>query len=216
MLVISTWTPQAITIDGEEIELRLKRMSVEEHIEFMGKFRRNAEPTFYRFVTREPDGEEQETKENGDYKLSLAQIFERRYENYSPEQKEEFHDEVNKDELKAKEFLIYTYKSFVRVGRGLMEVCENGEEKSVTAGIDFLRLFGARNDVLTEVSELLRAFNTVGPEKKRISKSEPDSLTSSPELAPAPDGPKPEITASNAETEASPELEETVSEMEKA
>ncbi len=208
MLIVSTWMPHKITIDGEEVELRIKRMSVEEDIDFNGRARINSEQTFMRYVSRGTTAEEQETDEKGNFKLSLAQIFERHFQAFTPEKRAEFTAAVAADELKAQEFLKYTFSNFVRVAAGLIEQLEDGTQQTISEGIDVLRLFGARNDVLSEIVKAVRELNVLSPKKKEISKSGSASTVSSSELGPDPGGPKPETIVESAETEGSAKIED--------
>ena len=207
MIIVSQFHPHKLKIDGELVELRIKRMNAEEHSEFSARAVKTGSPTWARFVSRATSGPEQEKDEKGKYKISLEALASQKVEAFTQEQRLELEAATAEDEVEAQGFLKWAFSSFVRVKSGLLEENEAGDQVAVKEGIDLLRIFGARNDVITEVLAAISLENELNSDEKKDWKLRIDSLVSS--SAPGPDlvGPKPEMIVSNAETEASVAIE---------
>ena len=196
---VRSYFPVTLTVDGEEISLRIKRMTMEEHSDFSTRLAKVGVPTYIRFVSRASSGPEQEQNEEGEYLISFEKIAEKRLGEMDAEKRAEYEAAAELDEKQAKEFLAYVAEQFVTVERGLIEETSEGE-KSVTSGLDFLRIFGARRDVLQQLLEAVRQENELDAEQKKTWRSLIVSSPSSGEQSPDPVGPKPETTAENAAT----------------
>ena len=164
---VLSYFPYTTTIDGNEIVLRIKRMTMEEWFEFDARFTKVGSPTILRFAARCPEGPEQARDAKGQYRTSFEQILERRLEEMPPDRRAEYEKAVAADEIEAKEFMLDIFDRFVTVERGLTEETSDQKEVSVTAGKDVLRLFGARKDVLTCVLEAVRNENTLDARQKK-------------------------------------------------
>ena len=176
---VKAFYPVTLVIDGEEICLRIKRMDLEEFSAFTTRFKAVGEPTYLRFISRASSGPEQEQDDKGEFVLPLEKIAEMRLDDMSQEKRVEYEAAVKADEAAAKEFLIYVHEEFVTVEKGLIEELADGSEKSVTEGIDFLRIFGARQDVLQQVLEAVRQENTLNADQKKALRSPVASSRSS-------------------------------------
>lgn len=198
---VSQFYPHDIEIDGELVRFRIKRMTVEEHIEFKQRARKNAEPTYVRFISREPDGIEQERDENGQFKIPLEKLADQKILALSLERRAEFEAELEKDEERAREFLKYVFGNFITCAGGLIEDLADGTEQTVKDGLDVLRIFGARDDVLGELMAAVRIENELSPEQKKIYKSASDFMGSLSERGRDPHGPKPATIAASAAIE---------------
>jgi len=168
---VKAFYPVTLTIDGEEIVLRIKRMNMEEHSEFSSRFAKVGTPTFTRFVSRESNGPEQEQNEKGEYLIPFEKIALKRFEKLPPEKRLEYEAAVQTDETEAKMFLTWVCEQFVTVERGLLEETADGKEKTVTDGIDFLRIFGARQDIIQQMLEAVRRENELDVEQKKTWRS---------------------------------------------
>ena len=155
--------PVTLNIDGEEITLRVKRMTMEEHSEFSTRLAKVGTPTYLRFVSRASSGSEQEKDEKGRYVIPFEKLAEQKLLELSPDKRDEFEEAAAADEAEAKKFLAWVLEQFVTVAKGLVEELSDGSERSVVEGLDFLRVFGARQDVLHRVLEAVRRENEEPP-----------------------------------------------------
>lgn len=193
--------PYSLTIDGDEVVLRLKRMTLEEWYAFNATFAKTAQPTILRFAGRQPDGPEQACDEQGTYLVPWEQIVEKRLGEMTAERRAEYDAAVEADEADARVFLTEVFARYVTVERGVIEELPDGTECSVTDGKDFLRVFGARGDVLGSVLAAVRTENTLDASQKKVSPSRVASAGSSGARK-AP-GPRRATTAAPVGTEAS-------------
>ena len=198
---VQSYYPATLIIDGEEIILRIKRMDMAEHSEFSIRLAKVGMPTYVRFVSRASSGSEQEQNEKGEYLIPLEKIAEMRLADMDPERRAEYDTAVELDEEQAREWLTYVCEQFVTVERGLLEESADGAEISVTSGLDFLRIFGARRDVLQQTLEAVRLENELDAEQKKTWRSPIVSSPLSKEQSPDPAGPKLETTAEPAAIE---------------
>ncbi len=196
---VRSFYPVTLTVDGEEIALRVRRMDMTEHSDFSTRLAKVGIPTYIRFVSRASSGPEQEQNGKGDYAITFEKSAEKRLGEMDAEKRAEYEAAAELDEKQAKEFLAYVAEQFVTVVGGLIEETSEGE-KSVTSGTDFLRIFGARRDVLQQMLEAVRQENELNAEQKKTWRSLIASLPSSGEQSPDQAGPKPETTAENAAT----------------
>ncbi len=176
---VQAFYPVTLTIDGEEIFLRIKRMNLEEHSDFSIRFARVGVPTLFRIVSRASSGPEQEKNDKGEYVIPFEKIAENRLAEMNPEARAEYDDAVEADEKLAKKFLTFACEQFVTVEKGLIEELPDGSEQSVTAGIDLLRIFGARQDVIQQILEAVRCENALNAEQKKTRRSPAASSRSS-------------------------------------
>ena len=192
--------PITISIDGEDVALRVKRMTMEEHSDFSTRFAKISTPAYVRFVSRGTSAEEQAQDDKGEYVLSFEKLAELQLREMSPEKRVEYDEASEADEAEAKKFLTWVFTEFVTVAKGLIEELEDGKEQSVSSGIDLLRIFGARQDVIQEVLGLVHRENQLDEHQKKALRSRTDSspTSSAPELDRV--GLKPETTVSPVET----------------
>ena len=208
---VKGYYPVTLTIDSEEIVLRLKRMTYDEFSTFTQGMARVATSTIARFVSRAPTGPEQARDEQGRYRLSFEQLCEERLAAMTPDERARFDEAVQADEREAQTFLRDTFEQFVTVERGLTEETEDGREVSVTTGLDFLRVFGARRDVLLRVIGALQRENTLDARQKKVSPSPSASRTGSRPPARGRAGRRRATTASPAGTAVSAGTEDVTS-----
>ena len=166
---VQTYYPVTLIIDSEEIVLRIKRMNLEEHSEFSIRFAKVGTPTYVRFVSR-GSGPEQEQNDKGEYAIPFEKLAEKRLAEMSTEKRADYDAAVEADEKLAKEFLTYVCEQFVTVERGLIEELPDGSEQSVSSGLDFLRIFGARRDVIQQTLEAVRRENEMDVHQKKASR----------------------------------------------
>lgn len=176
---VRAYYPVKLIVDGEEICLRIKRMSMEEHSEFSIRFAKVGTPTLYRFVSRASSGPEQEQDDKGEYAIPFEKIAENRLAEMNPEKRAEYEAARTNDEAEARKFLVFVCEQFVTVERGLTEDLADGTEQGVTAGIDLLRIFGARQDVIQQILEAVRCENELDAEQKKTWRSPVASSRSS-------------------------------------
>ena len=191
--------PVTLSIDGEDVALRVKRMTMEEHSDFSRRLAKVGTPTYVRFVSRGTSGPEQERDDKGEYAIPFQKLAEQKLPGLSPEKRVELEEATEADEAEAKKFLTYVFTEFVTVEKGLVEELPDGSERSVVDGLDVLRIFGARRDVLQQVLEAVRQENELDVSQKKILSSPTGSSRSSSEPDPGQAGPKPETTVSPVE-----------------
>ena len=141
-MLVESFYRLPLIIDGEEIVLRIKRMTMEENGDFLLHLKRVGFEAHNRFVSRASSGPEQKRNSKGKYLIPFSQIVEDRISEMSPEKREELNAAEELHEKKAQEFLRNICDQFVTVERGLIEKMADGTEKSVIDGLDFLRIFG--------------------------------------------------------------------------
>ena len=207
-LKITKSYPFTIDIDGEPVNFLLKRMNYGECLEFRQRARRSGEPTYLRFIERDPTSiPEMERNEDGEYKIPIADLANDKVGELRGDKRLEFKAALVEDEETAREFVKWIFDKFVKCAGGLIEEQEDGTDKSVTKGIDIIRIFGAREDVISQIVTAVREENTLSVEQKKILRSASDFLASSPAPEPVPDGTKQETTATSAEQGDSTETE---------
>ena len=172
-MLIKPYYPVTLTIDGEEIMFRIKRMTAEEFSAFADRSARVATPTIARFTSRADSGPEQERDEHGQYRASFEQLCEDRLSTMAADDRERFLAATQADEDEARVFLKEIFEQFVTVEKGITEETADGREVSVTSGLDVLRLFGARRDVLTLVMQAVHAENTLDETVKKAMRNPP-------------------------------------------
>lgn len=168
---VRAFYPVTLTVDGEEIVIRIKRMNMEEHSDFTYRFANVGTPTISRFVSRKASGPEQDRNEKGEFKISFEALAAERLEEFTPEKRTEYEAAIQADELEAKSFLLWVCEQFVTVERGLLEVTADGKEQTVTEGLDFLRIFGARRDVIQQILEAVQRENEMDLTQKKTWRS---------------------------------------------
>jgi hypothetical protein len=198
---VLSYFPVTITVDGEPIVIRIKRMNHAEWFAFELARRRAGTPTIARFVSRRPD-EMARNPETQAFLESFESVCARRREGWTAEEHAAFDAAVEADEREAEGFLLETFDRYVTVERGLTEETDAGEVQ-VKTGLDLLRIFGARGDVLEEVLAAVWSENSLDAKKKAILQSQRASGSISTAPPPDPAGPRPATTVSPVETEAS-------------
>ncbi len=198
---VKQYYPVTLTIDDEPVKLRIKRMTDDEFAAYSARYARVATPTITQFVSRANNAREQARNEvTGDYVVPFEQLCTERLEQMGDEERDKFLAAAAADEDEARAFLKDSFEQFVTVAGGLTEETLDGVEESVTKGLDFLRLFGARRDVLQEVTEAIRAENTLNARQKKVLRSPSASRDGFRQPAKARAGRRRATTASRAET----------------
>ena len=192
---VQTFFPVTLVIDEEKIVIRIKRMNMEEHSEFSSRFAKVSAPTFARFVSRASSGPEQKQNDKGEYVIPLDKIALKWLEGLAPDKRLEYEAAVEADETEARLFLSWACENFVTVERGLIEETPDGKEQTVTEGLDLLRIFGARQDVIQKILEAVRGENELDVEQKKTWRSPTASSRSSKGRRRAQAGRKPKTIA---------------------
>ena len=200
---VRTFFPVTLVIDEEKIVIRIKRMNMEEHSQFSARFAKVSIPTFARFVSRASSGPEQEQNDKGEYVIPLEKIASKWLEGVAPEKRLEYETAVEAEETEARQFLSWTCEHFVTVERGLIEETPEGKEQTVTEGLDLLRIFGARRDVIQKILEAVQYENEMDMQQKKTSRSHIVSPHSSKGRRRARVGNKRKTTVKNAATSVS-------------
>lgn len=183
-------------IDGDQIVLRIARMTLEQHDWFMERYRKFGEKTIDRFAYRTPD--EQQKNDQDGYVIPWEAICARRLQEMTPDKRAEYEAARDQDERDAKAFISEAFATYLTVKSGLIEETTDGSERSVTSGTDFLRIFGARADVLIPALNAIWMQNTLTEEQKKTLSSARASSPSSNGRAGS--GPRPETTVEPVET----------------
>ena len=195
---VKSYYPVTLTIDGEEVKIRIKRMDLEESGDFSRALEKVGTPAHLRFVSRDANGPEQERKSDGFFVIPFDEIKDRKLLELTAERRVEYEVAEEEHEQSSRKFLLWMFETFVTVESGLTEEDAGGTERTVTDGLDFLRVFGGRLDVLQEVMTAVRLENSLDAAEKKALKSRTASPPFSAALEPAPLGPKPEPTVENA------------------
>ena len=202
---IKSYYPFKLEVDGEEVELRIKRMTLDEHGQFAARADKMGTPTAYRFVSRETSGPEQERKAdkkgNLVYVTDFATLAEQKIAALTGDELARYKKAEADDIKEGRETLAWILAQFVTVSKGLIEELDDGSENTISKGADLARLFGARVDVLLKILEAVRVLNTLSAEQKKSYKSPFVSSPTSTEPSQDPPGPKLETIAPSAETE---------------
>ena len=172
-MLIKPYYPVTLTIDGDEVKLRIKRMTDDEFADFSEQHTRVMTPTIAKVTARASAGREQERDGQGHYRLSFESLCIERLETMEQEEREAFMGAVKKDEAEARTFIKYAFETFLTVESGVTEETADGTQVSVTKGLDFLRLFGARQDVLQHVLLAIRRENTLDASQKKSRRRRP-------------------------------------------
>lgn len=208
---VKNYYPVTLTIDGEEIKIRIKRMNLDEAGDFQRRLVKTGTPAYERFVSRAPSGPEQERKSDGFFVIPMDEIVERKLSELTDERRADYEAADDQHEKDSRSFLVWVFETFVTVESGILEQDKDKKWVSVTEGIDLLRVFGARLDVLSEVVTAVRTENSLDEEQKKILKSP----TASPPTLVEPDtdqpGPKPAPIAENADNGDSAKIEPVTS-----
>lgn len=195
--------PYTLQVDGDEIRLQIKRMDVDEWGWFSMGFSRISTPTVQRFVHRDPnDAYDMRTDDAGEFVESLEDLTERKRLRLGEERRRELHKAEDEDDAHAREFVKRAFAQFVVVAGGLSRLALDGSEEPITKGLEFVRTFAARRDVLQEVLTQLYMQNTLGEDQKKALQSLTDSARTLRERSQAAIGSEPATTAQPAETPA--------------
>lgn len=200
MPVLKSFYPYPITLDGDEVVLRLKRFTDGDAQAFAPMWRAIMDEVKLRYAVRRAD-EMERGGEKGEYLLSLNDIADRRIQEMTAEQRTAYRIEEEKAEEEARTLITEAIKRWVTVERGLSEETADGREQSLTTGEDFLRYYGGRWMLLSQIVANLAAKNAFGDDQKKVSSSPTDSASSS--AAPKDRGRKRKMTAARAGTKAS-------------
>ena len=168
-------------------------MDLDENGDFTRGLVKTGTPTYLRFVSRDSTGPDQARDKDGFFVTPFAELAERKLLELSDEKQGEYEAADVVHEKEARQFLTWVFATFVTVEKGLTEELEDGTEQSINKGLDFLRAFVGRADVISQVLEAVRLENSLDAVQKKIWRSPTASLPSSDELEPDPVGPKREM-----------------------
>lgn len=163
--------PLILTVDGEEIHLRIKRMDIQDALEFGKRARKLANLSSLKFFSRATSGPEQERNDKGEFKIPFERLVEQRIEQMSPKERAEYYTQAEVDEQEARQWQVWVCEQFVTVESGLLEELPDGTERSVTEGADFARIFAARIDLLQQAVAGVRRENELSLDQKKAWKS---------------------------------------------
>lgn len=189
---VSNFHKTFIVVDGESVNLKIKRLTVDENTAFQrnfntyNKLKRGSELA----LQRGPDEEA----------LSAAEIDAKRFFLATDEERARLLEREAKDSAEGNAFVISAIAEYVTAEPG--QIVDEDSGQDVTAGADLVRFFGARNDVLIDMLVSIHLENTLSEQKKRMLRLQRASLITSPEAETAT-GEKPAPTAESAESAAS-------------
>lgn len=199
MAVLKSYYPYPIELDGEAVVLRLKRFTDGDAQAFAPMWRAILDKPKVRYAVRRPD--EMDRDEKGDYRLSFDEIADRRIAELDAEQRSAYERDDEAAETIARGHIIEAIRRWVTIEQGLLEELEDGSRKTLTSGEDFLRYYGGRWILLSQIVANLAAKNAFGDDQKKVSSSRVASPSSSP--APKAPGKTRKMTAARAATKAS-------------
>ena len=200
--------PVTLKIDDEEIKIRIKRMDLEESGDFNRGLVKTGAPVWERFISRNGSGPEQERKSDGFFVIPFEALKDEKLLELTDERRAEYDAAEEQHEKESRAFLVWAFESFLTVESGLLEDDDDGREIAVTDGLDFLRVFGARLEVLQEALSAIRLENSLDAAQKKVLQSATVSSRFSAELGSDPVGPKPAPIVESAEIEASVKIED--------
>lgn len=161
--------PYTATIDGDEVRLRLSRLNFDEALAFKDGMEDLLRPVIEQFVSRQPDGPEQERDEKGDYVVSFEAICEQRRTLMTPDQREALREAERAHEARARVLVKDVFTRFVDVERGPMIEQEDGKERALASGVDFLDWYAMRDtEVWLPVVMALFLENTLNADQKKV------------------------------------------------
>lgn len=203
---ISNRFPSPIAIDDTALTVEIARLTIDQIAVFSAEYRRVADSPSNRmiFIRREDAPDEQERSEDGTYKVPIAAIAERRLKEMPPAQRAEYDRLDLEDETFVRRVLVESITAYVTVPEGQLEE-EDGT--AVTTGVQLLRLYAGRHDVLSALYQAIHTENTMSEAQKKLQRSLSALRRSWAKHVQAASGPTPEPAAAGVETAASAESE---------
>jgi hypothetical protein len=175
---VRSFYPATIQLDdpetGElrEVAIRVKRMDLDTFSRWAKDCKRSEDPASNRMLGRKPDGEEQEKDDQGNYKIDAEEVARRRLVEMTDDERKRYDALDAEDEAFSKKFLAESIRQYVTVEDGeLSYEDENGEEVTVRTGVQLLKLYGARRDVLAQLIRAIWQENTVSANTKKVWRS---------------------------------------------
>lgn len=198
---VRSYYPVTIPIDDPEtgdkqnVKMRVRRLNIEEFAAFSAKFRQSSNHPSRALVARLPDGDEQEKDDTGAFKVSDERVLERRLVEMSDEERARYDAMDAAEETFAREFLRESISIYITVESGELFEEKDGKDEPIINGVDLVRLYGARRDVLSALLNAIWSENTLSAHEKKALRSLSDLKRSLTERALVAVGTKPETIA---------------------
>ena len=178
--VLKRYFSHHLTIDGDEIRLRLARLNFEDALSFKEGLQDVLRAPIERLVAREPAGPEQERDGQGEYVIAFEAICARRRATMTPEAREALEAAERAHEARARTFITDVFNRFVEIERGPMIEQEDGTVRSLASGLEFLDWYAMRDqEVWLPVMMALYRENTLDARQKKALRSPVASRPSS-------------------------------------
>jgi hypothetical protein len=191
-----------------ELPVRIRRFSVEQLQEFAAGYRRCENRAADRFITRKPDGDEQEMQELVIGKMTVkvpmipdAEIRRRRLLEMSDADRERFEAQEAADETFIAEFSAKAIREHVSVKPGvrLLFETEEGSTRELQSGNDLAEAFAGNSSTLAALLNAVREENTLSADEKKRLRSLSALAASSSTSTPTAGGDAPAAIADAAE-----------------
>ena len=197
---VKGYYPLTLDIDGSAVRFRLKRLTDTEFAWFAHQGAQADTPAIQQFVTRGASTREQARDEKGAYVVPFEQLCEERLEAMTGDERAQFLEAAAAADAEAQQFVREAFQQFVTIeADDISEETDDGEQP-VTDGLAFLRLFGARKDVILVIMAAIRQENMLDATAKKASPSRAASPTGSRRRPRGQRGPRRRTTAARAAT----------------
>lgn len=173
--------PVVLPIDGYAIDATVSRFTVAEFAAFARGFQRVTDPHSVRLVSMRMPGEEQDTKlaagseDRREFVITDEEIRRRRLVEMTAEQREEYERLHDEEEQFAGRFISEQLAAHLVLAPGQITEGDGEDEREITSGADFVRIYGGRRDVLQAALMAIRVQNTLPESLKNDSSSQRDS-----------------------------------------
>jgi hypothetical protein len=206
---IRTYYSRTIHIDdGEgrdfELPVRIRRFSIDQLKAFSAGYRRCENRASDRFISRKPDGDEQEKHEITIGKMTVsvptipdAEIRRRRLIEMPDAERDRYEALEAEDERYIADFSAQAIREHVWVKPGVRLALEasDGQVRELRTGEDLAEGFAGNLSILTALMNAVREENTLSAEEKKRLRSLSALTRSSSAATPTPDGVAPVATA---------------------
>lgn len=185
------------------LPLRIRRFTIAQLQAFQRGWERLVNPTSKRFISRRPDGDEQERGPNDAFLISDSEIQLRREGEMSAETAALYAAAKDADDAHMVTFCSQAVTEHAWLPKGWRLNVEQDDEAVVAidggqrSGAGLVEAFGGNLSFLLRITQVIHAENTLSPEAKKYLRSLSASTASSPPLA--GDGKTPAATVTDAE-----------------
>jgi hypothetical protein len=195
-----------------ELPICVRRFTKEQLVEFRVGLRRVRNRTADRYLSRKPEGDEQEkdTITIGGttvpvFRVPDDEIRRRRLLEMSSEDRNRFEELDAEDERVIADFCAKAIAAHVWVKPGIKLMFEDahGVQRQLSTGADLVEAFSGQATIQREIVEAIEEENSLSPEEKKRSRMRSASTSSSPASVPIVNGAAPDAIAAPVDAKAS-------------